>query len=73
MAGAAVTRKVLVTSGAGIQVSLPAWKAVMETVPVPVKVRLVPPARAAGPPATAKPGCSPLEAVADSPTLFVAH
>ena len=61
--------KVRETSGAGFQLPLPACEAVIVTLPVPVKVRVVP-ARLPGPLATAKLTGSPLDAVAANATTL---
>ena len=62
------TSNEFVTTGAAFQLPSPSCDATMLTRPAPVKVRLVDPARIAGPALTANATGRPLDAVADSPT-----
>ena len=71
LATALVTLNVLVTSGAGLQLTSPTCEATMLTTPAPLKVRLVPPLIDAEPLSTLNETVSPLSAVADSPTVSV--
>ena len=62
----------MVTFGAGFHDPFPAWLATTLTVPAPVNVSVEPPEMDAGPDPTANETASPLDAVADSATVFVA-
>lgn len=68
---AATTPNEFVTFGAGFHLSLPDCEATIETVPVPVKVRFVPPEIVAGPLPTANETNRPELAVADKRTTLV--